>query len=365
MRSHYLEKNKNNRVRIVFLVIGILLIVIYRILALFPVAERATYLHVVKPIHQTLAGWCDVVSFSIAEIIIGAFALGILIEIIQTVIRVCVKRELVRPIGSLLLTLAMWFAIVYGGFCILWGVYYSASDIEEICGIHSDGVKHEDLIEVDRYFVNIANEYSERVARDSEGVTQFGDEIFDRTDTLYDNVSGIFPGLKSNPHKAKRVFFSEVMSYIDFTGFFFPYTAEANINVHSPDCMIPATIAHELAHQRGIAAEDEANFVAILTCMEDGNPEYVYSASLLALVYLQNAVYKSGDKDTWREIRDTYSKGVVRDLDNNSRYWDKYRDSATKKVANNTHDAFLKSYDQDLGIETYGACVDLLVEYYR
>ena len=35
------------------------------------------------------------------------------------------------------------------------------------------------------------------------------------------------------------------------------------------------------------------------------------------------------------------------------------------KAVSDTYDAFLKSYDQELGRETYGACVDLLVEYYR
>lgn len=43
------------------------------------------------------------------------------------------------------------------------------------------------------------------------------------------------------------------MSRINYTGFFFPYTAEANVNVDSPLCMLPSTIAHELAHQRGVA----------------------------------------------------------------------------------------------------------------
>ena len=32
----------------------------------------------------------------------------------------------------------------------------------------------------------------------------------------------------------------------------------------APACLIPSTIAHELSHQRGIASEQECNFLAVL-----------------------------------------------------------------------------------------------------
>ena len=152
---------------------------------------------------------------------------------------------------------------------------------------------------------------------------------------------------------------------MDFTGFFSPFTGEACINTDSPSSMTPVTIAHELAHQRGIAAEDEANFIAVMTCLEDGDADYVYSASLFALSHLQNAMYKSGDIEEWERLKATYSEGVQADLAKNREYWNEFRDSAVHQAVSDTYDAFLKSYDQELGRETYGACVDLLVEYYR
>ena len=63
-------------------------------------------------------------------------------------------------------------------------------------------------------------------------------------------------------------------------GFFFPFTGEANLNVDSPECLLPATIAHELAHVRGVAPEQTANFVAILACDTSGDPLYAYSGYL-------------------------------------------------------------------------------------
>ena len=34
-------------------------------------------------------------------------------------------------------------------------------------------------------------------------------------------------------------------------------------------------------------------------------------------------------------------------------------------VATTVYDSYLKHNDQELGIKSYGACVDLLVEYYK
>ena len=187
---------------------------------------------------------------------------------------------------------------------------------------------------------------------------------FKHAANLYDNISETYPGLRAVTHRPKEFHFSRILSYMDFTGFFSPFTGEACINTDSPSSMTPVTIAHELAHQRGIAAEDEANFVAVITCLEDGDTDYVYSASLFALSHLQNALYKSGDTEEWERIKATYSEGVQTDLAKNREYWNEFRDSAVHQAASDTYDAFLKSYDQELGRETYGACVDLLVNCY-
>ena len=49
------------------------------------------------------------------------------------------------------------------------------------------------------------------------------------------------------------------------------------MNVDAPACLLPATVAHELAHQRSIASEQECNFLAVLASTTSGNPVYAYS----------------------------------------------------------------------------------------
>ena len=358
--------------RIILSIFGLGQMAVYFITSRIPSTSRRIYEKFARPLHDLFAGLCDLTPVCVFEILVVCLVLAVFLYVIFSVIFFIrdlkdKERSALKRVFSFLLTFFMLFCLIYGGFCMLWGPYYSAPDVSEVCGIEAnpEGVLHSDLIAVDEGFVNLANEYSTKVSRDADGYFTNTGDPFEHASVLYRNISVKYPGLKSVTHRPKKFFFSRILSYMDFTGFFSPFTGEACINTDSPSSMTPVTIAHELAHQRGIAAEDEANFIAVITCLEDGDADYVYSASLFALSHLQNALYKSGDVEEWERIRSSYSEGVQADLAKNREYWNSFRDSAVHQAVSDTYDAFLKSYDQELGRETYGACVDLLVEYYR
>ena len=75
-----------------------------------------------------------------------------------------------------------------------------------------------------------------------------------------------------------------------------------------------------MAHQRGIASEQECNFIAIAVSLASGDPVYRYSGLLMGYVHLGNALYRA-DPDRWQVIRDTLPDTVVADLRQNSAYW--------------------------------------------
>ena len=80
------------------------------------------------------------------------------------------------------------------------------------------------------------------------------------------------------------------MSAANFTGYIFPPLGESTLNVDCPAVFLPVTIAHEFAHQRGVAAEQEANFVGIAACVDSDKPEYVYSGYLVGYLHLADAL---------------------------------------------------------------------------
>ena len=282
--------------------------------------------HVVAPIRHLQTKISALVPFSLAELLMAL----VLIWILTLIIRRKWKRLLTG-----IITLALF---VYGGFCFLWGTYYYGTAPAEV-----DPISVEDLYKVTAYFADMANKsYVDEPDRN---------EVVAKSPEVFGTVS------------VKGIKCSKVMSLLDFTGFFFPFTGEANVNMDSPAHDLPATAAHELSHLQGTAREQEANFEAVKACLEYGDPDYVYSACLMAYTYLGNALY-GADYDKWLEVRQTLSDDVIADLAETNEYWVNY-ETPVKEVSNTVYENFLYSYGQDLGLKSYGACVDLLVNYYK
>lgn len=319
--------------------------------------------HLVRPWHRIMSRLCSHVSFSVAELLIALAGILSLLYIAVCIIQLIRRPQRLRRVYRLILTCLTAFALIYGGFCLLWGAYYYSADFEDQSGIRGVPASVEQLTAVTRYFTDLVNQYDAHILRDEDGgFAQPLDTAFASSAQLFSAVENRVPCLKGDPLRAKPVFFSQVMSYVNFTGFFFPFTGEANINVDSPACLIPATIAHELAHQRGVAEEDEANFVAVLSSLESGDAVYCYSSCLLAYIHLGNALYKA-DYDAWQENYLRLAEGPRHDLEENNRYWEKFR-TPVSTVSDQVYTGFLQSYGQSLGLKTYGKCVDLLIAYY-
>ncbi|MBO4422830.1 MAG: DUF3810 domain-containing protein [Clostridia bacterium] len=166
----------------------------------------------------------------------------------------------------------------------------------------------------------------------------------------------------SNP---KPVALSEPWTYTHIAGVYTFFTGEANININFPDYTLPYTVAHEMAHQRGISREDEANFVAFLVCIESDDDYIRYSAYSNAFEYVASSLY-SADSDMYKQL---YRSKVPTELKNEmtayNEFFEKYRENKVANVSEKVNDTFLKVHDQKEGTRSYGLVVDLLVAYYK
>ena len=315
----------------------------------------------VRPWHAFAGRLFSAVPFSVTEwVILSLAALGVVL-LVLLIVRLIRRRwaKAYRTGMTILSVSAAMFAL----FCLWWGVlYYSDSFIEQ-AGLERRDISVQELETVTRYFAEQASSAGEHVERGEDGVFRADkSDIFRRSPDIYGGAEQIFPCLAAPAVRAKPVLLSRLLSYIRYTGFFFPYTAEANLNADSPACLLPSTIAHELAHLRGVAREDEANFCAVVACMESGDEDYRYSGALLAYIYLGNALYRA-DYDAWREVYSTLSENVRADLRANNDYWARFETPAAD-VSEKVYESFLQTYGDDRGMQSYGACVDLLTVYY-
>ena len=191
---------------------------------------------------------------------------------------------------------------------------------------------------------------------------------YDEMNTLlmkaYDKATQKYDFIDNFHSRVKPVMLSEPMSYTHITGVYTFFTGEANINVNFPDYTIPYTAAHELAHQRGIAREDEANFVAFLVCIESEDAYIRYSAYLNVYEYVVSALY-SADRELYKENYMKQPASIIYERIAFSKFFDKYRENTVADISEATNNAYLQSQGATQGTRSYGMVVDLAVAYYR
>lgn len=301
--------------------------------------------------------------FSVVEWFYVIFILTVIIWVVVLVIRVVKGPERGHRLYGGMLGLACLCLTAWGLYCVLWGVNYYADGFQEKSGIYAQPVEVEKLEQVTRYFAENLSALSDQIPRDENGVFAVPqDEIFAESTHIYDNISQEFPFLEREDRVPKKMVFSRLFSAMNFTGFYSPYTGESNLNVDSPACLLPANIAHELAHQRGIASEQECNFLAIAASTSSDSVVYQYSGYLMGYIHLGNALYRA-DREKWEAVYSLLPEEVVADLRYHSAYWDQF-DSVVATVSEKIYDTTLKTYGQTDGIQSYGTVVDLLVAYY-
>ncbi|MDD4849492.1 MAG: DUF3810 domain-containing protein [Gemmiger sp.] len=261
-------------------------------------------------------------------------------------------------LGAWLLHTATAGVWVYALVCAFWGTQYYIPGFAANAGMVGGPVATADLQAVTGYFaaqVNDAATDANRTAVDKQSVLR--DTAF-----VYTALEGEYPFLAGPVRRAKPAVYSKLMSAAGFTGYLCPLFGESTLNTDCPAVFLPVTVAHELAHQRGVAAEQEANFCGIRAAVTCGEPCYAYSGWLFGYLYLSNALYRA-DATAATASYATLCETAQADLAENNAYWAGWQGPA-KTAGETVYTTFLKGYGQPLGMQSYGACVDSLVEYY-
>ncbi len=319
--------------------------------------------HVTTPFKHGMARLCSLTDVSVAEVLyitLGSLVIFSTANAVRKIITGPRRGETAYRFVLALLCAGLTF---YAGFCLLWGINYHTDSFQDLSGIHARQGTVEEVRLLTERFAEELSEAADGVPRDSRGVfTADRKAILEKGPGIYRDSYDAFPSLRMDDVEPKAFSCSRFMTAMDFTGFYFPYTGEANLNVDSPEVYLPATVIHEMAHQRQIASEQECNFVAIALCAMSDDPLYRYSGLLMGYVHLSNALYRS-DPDAWKEVRNTLPDGVITDLRYNSAYWDAHHTKFTD-ASQKVYDSFIKGNGDPNGVKSYGMVVDMLLAYY-
>lgn len=310
-----------------------------------------------------LAKLTNVFPFSIAEAII--IFLPVLVALILILSIKAVKtsdKKGIRYICGLLAITTMFYTL----FVFCFATAYKGSTLEEKLSINRRKVSTEELY-------NTASLLLDKTEESIDGVTfkYAGESVMPYTlsemsrklNDAYEKACDKYPFISRLRSNVKFIVLSEPMTYTHISGVYTYYTGEANINTNFPDYSLPYTAAHELSHQRGIAREDEANFMAFLICMESDDPYIVYSGYMNLFEYVFTALY-SADSELYYKLLDTMDLRIRYEMISYSKFFDKYRKSVASEVSGAVNDTFLKAQGQTEGTKSYGRVVDLAVAYF-
>ncbi len=307
-----------------------------------------------------LTGW---IPFSLAEyIILGSpfIAVGVIVW--------CVKyssestARLVRCIVGILSVIAA----VYVMFVFNFGAGYRTTTLDKKLGLNAEAVSGEDLYNTMRIVVDKLDELEEEITY-AEGIGSVRpcshNESVKKLTESYAllHLDHDFIGLVKAP--VKQLVVSDVMTYTHISGVYTFFTGEANLNTNYPYYVNVFTTAHEMAHQRGIARENEANFMAYLACINSSDPYIQYAGYLNMYEYLITPLYNASPA-LYSKIAVDLPEGAKYDLACYADFFEKYADNKVAEVSDAVNDTYLKTQGTE-GSVSYGMVVDLAVAYHR
>jgi hypothetical protein len=150
-----------------------------------------------------------------------------------------------------------------------------------------------------------------------------------------------------------------LLNYLSTSGYYNPFTTEAQLNYQVPYFEKPLVACHEMSHQMGYGAEDEANFSGFLAGIYSKDRLLRYSAYQLALNECMHAL-RYRDTATNNTLKKYISPLVRNDFREERKYWLAFR-GHVGAMSSIFYDGFLKANNQPHGLETYNQMVLLVV----
>ena len=316
--------------------------------------------HVFRSILAHLTGW---IPFSLAEfLILGIPVIAVVIFYFGARIAKKSWRYVIRYILGLL-SVVCYF---YISFVFTYGIGYVTTPAEDVLGFDRQDVS---VVELRNTALVLAFEINDLVPMvdfaygGSSYMPYTLDEMSEKLCEAYETFCEKAYYVNTFKSRVKPVAMSEALTYTHLAGIYSYMTGESNLNVHFPDFTLPFTAAHEMAHQRGFAREDEANFVAFLVCMESDDPYIRYCGAMGVYVYVVNALYQA-DPNVYYEVSGALHPSAHGENNAYSAFFKKYEDAPAATVTDKINDAYLQIQGTP-GTKSYGMVVDLVVAYYR
>ena len=258
-----------------------------------------------------------------------------------------------------LYSLVRFVTMLVAWFYFAWGISYFREDFYAKSDVKETPFDAENLKKFVVRFIADANEaYVDIDVMDRADVRQ---ELEQSYHAIHGELGIHYPNGKRRP---KPMLFESIYSKMGISGYFGPFFNEIQVNNYSLNSTYPFTLAHEMAHQFGIAHESEANLYAFIVCMGSEDERIRYSAYLSTLLYLVNdaAEFLPEEVDS---LTSAIRPEIIADLRKNREHWLAVRNRSLSDMQDKAYDAYLKTNKVSSGRENYSEVVGLLISSYE
>lgn len=296
--------------------------------------------------------------FSFYEWTAVALIAGGLALLVGFIVLLC-RRSFARA-GRWLYRLVIALLCVALAFGLLYAPLYERAPVADALGLPAAEVNEQSVYDAAAYFIDRLNETSALLERDGEGnvVPPYSfDEIARLLNEQFDKLEGDY--FSPCPVRPKGVVLSVGMSYLGITGIYFPFYAEANVNRNIPAYQLACTMAHEMAHAKGVSREADANVVAYVLCVLADDAYLNYSGLMPAAARLLNAL----PAEQYEQLYARLAPEVRQEYANANAHYARY-EGVIDTISGFFNDLFLKANGISSGTRNYSETTGSLVALY-
>jgi len=333
-----------------------------KVFSWYPVAVEKYYSNgfypVIARIQRILLGW---IPFSVGDIFYGIAAIWLLYSLFRF-IRTIVRRQATRGYFlSVTRRLAFSLLLVYVGFNLSWGLNYDRRGIADQLQLHVHRYDTKELAFLLQLIVTRLNAL-DSPAREYRSALATKRNLFNGSAQSYRNLADKDARFAYPFPSVKPSIFSYLGNYLGFSGYYNPFTGEAQVNTTTPVFTQPFTTCHEIGHQLGYAKENEANFAGYLSARSSRDPAFLYSVYFDLYYYAASELYIR-DSMQVRPLRDQLKPSIRQDFKELRQFYQKYK-NPLEPVITQLYGNYLKANSQPQGMMTYNQVIAWVIAYY-
>lgn len=306
-----------------------------------------------------LFGW---IPFSIGDILYLLTALWLLYLLFRTVRAIIKKTITWKNFYSRLSSTFFTLVFIYVIFNSFWGINYNRLGIAYQMKFDSLYYDSLDVFTLQQNLINKVNKSKELLTINN---AQYPDNktVFRHAVSCYHQAEGHLSFLAYRNRSVKSSMYGTWGNYLGFTGYYNPFSGEAQVNTTVPDFLIPGITLHEMGHQLGYAKEDEASFAGYLAAVYSNDSLFLYSTYLDLFMFANREAYYY---DSARAItaRRSLSPEVKKDIEE-WRQFNLTHQGYLEPAITWLYSRYLKVNQQPEGMRSYNLVIAMVIAHYK